>query len=60
MSDRNGARTTVMTTAMTPETEKKTDAVRMTSARPWSSPTAVILATRCTVAVDTPASSRPR
>ena len=57
---RNGARTTATRTAMAPETVKKTEAVRITLARPSLSPMAVILATRWTVAVDTPTSSTAR
>ena len=57
---RNGATTAAITMATSPETEKNTDAVRMTLASPAWSPTAVIRAVRCTTAVDTPTSSRPR
>ena len=60
MDDRNGATATVISTAMIPDTEKNTLAVRMTSATPSRSPSAVIRATRWTAAVDTPASSSPR
>ena len=60
MDPRNGATATVISTATPPDTEKKTDAVRMTLARPSWSLSAVILATRWTTAVDTPTSSRAR
>ena len=55
-----GARPTVMSTASTAEPAKKTQQVRIRSARPSWSSLARKRATRRTAAVPTPTSSRPR
>ena len=60
IEERNGASTAVMTTASRPDTEKNTDPVRMTLASPAWSPSAVMRAVRCTMAVDTPTSRSDR
>ena len=57
---RNGANPTVTTTAAIPDMAKNTQRVRMRSATPSRSPTAIRRATRWTAAVLTPRSRRIR